>query len=167
MSFSMQRSHSFKAFLLSLPFAIAMLVTASAEEPMTLIGTIAKWQYPDADINKSEMSDAATIAADGERIVPSTVLKTTMSTVDAVDKVLESYRALLTRNPVNDSKLGTDATTGRSVIFSDESEGRPFEFHTILVNSANSSTTLIITRGKDEGRTHITWKQYLIHEVGG
>ncbi len=46
-------------------FAIAMLETASAEEPITLIGTMVKWRYPNAEIGKSEMSDAATIAADG------------------------------------------------------------------------------------------------------
>jgi hypothetical protein len=152
---------------LALYFAIAMLETASAEEPITLIGTIVKWRYPDAEIGKSQMSDAATIAADGKRTAPSSVLKTTMVTSDSVDKVLAFYRGLLTRNPANDSKLGADPKVGRSVVFSDESEGRPFAFHTIVVNAANTSTTIIITRGGNEDTTRITWKQYLKHEVGG
>ena len=126
-----------------------------------------KWRYPDAEIGKSEMSDAATIDASGKRTAPSTVLTTTMVTRDSVDKVLAFYRDLLTRNPTNDRKLGLAPQVGRSVVFSDESDGRPFAFHTIVVNSANTSTTLIITRGDDEEHTRITWKQYLKHEVGG
>ncbi len=144
--------------------ATVMSVWVSADEPVTLIGTIVKWRYPDAEIGKSEMSDAATIDANGNRTVPSTLLKTSMVTGDSMDKVLAFYRDLLTRNPTNDGRLGIEPNVGRSVVFSDESEGRPFAFHTIVVNSANSSTTLIITRGKDEKLTHITWKQYLKHE---
>ena len=125
-----------------------MPVSVSADEPVTLIGTIVKWRYPDAEIGKSEMSDAATIDAKGNRTVPSTVLKTTMVTRDSVDKVLAFYRDLLTRNPTNDGKLGIGPNVGRSVVFSDESEGRPFAFHTIVVNSANSSTTLISRAAK-------------------
>jgi hypothetical protein len=147
--------------------ATVISLTASADEPVTLIGTIVKWQYPGAEIGKSEMSDAATIDADGKRTLPSSVLKTTMVTPDSVDKVLAFYRDLLTRNPKNDGKLGIEPSDGRSVVFSDESAGRPFAFHTIVVNSTNISATLIITRGKDEEQTHVTWKQYLKHEVGG
>lgn len=145
--------------------ATIMSLTATADEPVTLLGTIAKWRYPDAEIGNLEMSDAATIDVDGRRTIPSSVLKTTMATPDSVDKVLAFYRDLLKRNPTNDNKLGIRPNVGRSVVFSDESEGRPFAFHTVLVNSANSSTTLIITRGKDEEQTHITWKHYLKHEI--
>jgi hypothetical protein len=159
----------FPVMLLSIGLSCATVisVTASADEPVTLIGTVAKWRYPDAEIGKSEMSDAATIDADGKRTVPSSVLKTTMMTHDSVDKVLAFYRDLLTRNPKNDSDLGIEPQVGRSVVFSDESDGCPFAFHVITVNSANSSTTLIITRGDDEEHSRITWKQYLKHEVGG
>ncbi len=152
---------------LALSCAAVMPLSASASESVTLLGTIVKWRYPDAEIGKAELADAATIDADGNRTAPSIMLKTTMVTRDSIDKVLGFYRDLLTRNRTNDAKLGTGPNVGRSVVFSDESEGRPFAFHTIVVNSANSSTTLIITRGKDEGQTHITWKQYLKYEVGG
>ena len=152
---------------LTLLCATVLSITAPTDEPVTLIGTIVKWRYPNAEIGKSQMSDAATIDADGKRTVPSTVLKTTMATGDSVDKVLAFYRELLTRNQTNDDKLGIGRQVGRSVVFNDESDGRPFAFHTIVVNSANSSTTLIITRGKGEEQTYITWKQYLKHEVGG
>lgn len=142
-------------------------VTATADEPITLLGTIVKWRYPDAEIGKSEMSDAATINADGKRTIPSTLLKTTMATPDSVGHVLAFYRELLKRNPSNDKKLGITPHVGQSVVFSDESEGCPFDFHTIVVNSESSSTTLIITRGKNEDRTRITWKHYVKHEVRG
>jgi hypothetical protein len=113
------------------------------------------------------MFDAATVDADGKRTIPSSGLTTTMVTPDSVDKVLAFYRSLLTRNSTNHNALGVRPKDGRSVVFRDESAGRPFVFHTILVNSSNTSTTLIITRGKEEGQTHITWNQYLKHELGG
>jgi len=163
----MRRTYLVTPLSLALFYATFVSVTASADEPITLLGTVMKWRYPDAEIATSEMSDAATVDADGKRTVPSSVLKTTMSTGDSVDKVLTFYRDLLTRSPTNDAKLGIGPNVGRSVVFSDESEGRPFAFHTVVINTANSSTTLIITRSKDEEQTHITWKQYLKHEVGG
>ncbi len=147
--------------------ATAMSAVAFADEPVTLLGTIVKWRYPDAEIGKSQMSDAATIDRDGKRTVPSSVLKTTMMTRDPVDDVIAFYRELLTRDATNDSKLGIGVTVGRSVVFSDESDGCPFAFHTIVVNSTGTSTTLVITRGADEEQTRITWKQYIKHEVGG
>ncbi len=162
----MQRVILFTAAAFTL-LCLTATQTSFADEPVTLIGTIVKWRYPDAEIGKAEMSDAATIAADGQRTAPSSMLKTTMTTPDSVDKVLDFYQKLLKRNPANDEKLGTGAKAGRSVIFSDESAGRPFAFHTILVNARNTSTTLVITRGKGEKLTRITWKQYLRHEVGG
>ncbi|MEZ6120582.1 MAG: hypothetical protein R3C28_28950 [Pirellulaceae bacterium] len=155
--------------LLLVSFAVMATIPgdeqAWADEPVRLIGTIVKWRYPDAEIGKSEMADAATVDSSGKRTVPSSILKTTMTTPDPVDKVLTFYRNLLTREPDDDDNLGLAAGTGRSVMFSDESENRPFAFHTILVNSKNSSTTIVITRGPNEDQTVITWKQYLRHEV--
>lgn len=159
--------HRFNLLLVSFVVmaAIPWAEKAWAEEPVRLIGTIVKWRYPDAEIGKSEMADAATVDSSGKRTVPSSVLKTTMTTPDPVDKVLTFYRKLLNRDPAADDKLGLASGTGRSVVFSDESENRPFAFHTILVNSKNSSTTIVNTRGPNEDKTVITWKQYLCHEV--
>lgn len=156
------------AMILLLALSATMFVapTAFADEPVTLIGTIVKWRYPEADIGKSEMSDAATIDAQKNRTVPSSLLKTTMTTPASVEKVVAFYRDLLTRNSTNDEKLGIGPDVGRSVVFSDDSEGHSLSLHTIVVNSANSSTTLIITRAQGDEKTRITWKQYLRHEVG-
>jgi hypothetical protein len=152
------------AFVLSCVTFVSTSV--SAAEPVTLIGTIVKWRYPGAEICKSEMSDAATVDAEGNRTVPSSILKTTMVTPEAVDKVLDFYRDLLTLSTENDGRLGLEPSVGRSVVFSDESEGRRFAFHTIVVNYSNISTTLVITRGEDEQKTFITWTQYIKHDVG-
>ncbi|MBD3674462.1 MAG: hypothetical protein HUJ26_13150 [Planctomycetaceae bacterium] len=155
--------HTYPLLMLSVIFSCMTVspTSASADEPVTLIGTIVKWRYPDAKIGKSQMSDGATIDAAGNRTVVSSILKTTMTTEDSVEKVVAFYRELLTRNPEHDRQLGIAAETGRSVVFNDESEGRPFAFHTILVNSAQRSTTLIITRGENEETTRISWTQYL------
>jgi hypothetical protein len=146
-------------------FAAILPITAAANEPVTLIRTIVKWRYPDAKIGKSQMSDAATVDANGKRTVPSTMLKTTLTTTDPVDKVLAFYRELLARDSTKDDNLGIGRQSGRSVVFSDESDGRPFAFHTIVVNAPDASTILIITRGKDEQNTHIAWKRYLKHDI--
>ncbi|QDU39592.1 hypothetical protein Mal4_39380 [Maioricimonas rarisocia] len=162
----MQRLHAVLVLLFVCAGATVTADRATAEEPVTLIGTIVKWRYPDAEIGEAKMFDAATIDAEGNRTVPSTAMKTTMVTADTVEQVLAFYRDLLKPDAAGKTPFAGRPDEGRSVIFSDESEGRPLEFHTIVVNSGNSSTTLIITRGKEEEKTHITWKQYLKHEVG-
>ena len=157
----MQTFYRATMFSLVMFCSTVLSITVSADEPVTLIGTIVKWRYPDAEITKSEMSDGATIGADKKRTVSSSLLKTTLVTPDSVEKVLRFYRELLTRNPKNDSTLGIEPQIGQSVVFSDESDERPFAFHTIVVNTAKASTTIIVTRGINEEFTYITWKQYL------
>ncbi len=137
-----------------------------ANEPITLLGTIVKWRYPDAEIGKSEISDAATTDASGKRTVPSSVMMTTMMTDDSVEKVIAFYKDLLARSSQSDAKIGIDGKSGASVIISDDSNGRQIDFRTILVNGHNTSTVLIITRATGESKTHITWKQYLKHGIG-
>jgi hypothetical protein len=90
-----------------------------------------------------------------------------MTTKDSVEDVLKFYRTLLTRDPKIEDKLGVKPDAGRSVTFNDESDGRPFAFHTIIVNTSTASTTLIVTRGADENETRITWTHYSRHEIGG
>ncbi len=112
------------------------------------------------------MTDAATTDASGMRTAPSVVLSSTMITEDSVDDVVQFYRTLLKRDPKAEDKLGTAPEVGRSVTINDESDGRPFPFHTIFVNTPESSTMLIVTCGADEKETRITWKQYLRFKIG-
>lgn len=145
--------------------SLTLLPLAAATEPITLLGTIVKWQYPGSEILPAQMSDAATMDAEGRRTMPSTLMETTMTTPDSVEDVMAFYHKLLDRDSSDAKQLTLDPGVGCSIVFSDESVGRPFAFHLILVNIKNSSTTLVITRGTDEEQTRITWKQYLAHDV--
>ena len=109
-----------------------------------------------------EMSDAATVNGEGNRTVQSMICKTTMTTQDSVERVVAFYHDKLTPGERTDDREKAERKEGRSVVFSDDSEGRPFALHTILINTPKTSTTLIITRGKDEPATHITWKHYVV-----
>ena len=161
----MRPIHAFLSLIFTFSFAFAISGNSKAVEPIMLLGTLQKWQYPDSVIGPSRMSSGDTISADGNLTVYSIFMKSTMVTTDSVDEVLAFYRDLLKRSSKANEKIGIGPSVGQSVIFSDDSEGRPFEFHTILINSKNSSTTLIITRGKGEEQTRITWKQYLAPDI--
>jgi len=141
---------------------ISSLVPATVyAKPASLMQMIGQWQFPGSTLNGAEMADGATIGPDGNRTTQSLACKTVMTTDAPVDEVLAHYRSMLVPRP---SEVETDASTpesGRSVVFSDDSASRPFAMHTILVNTADSSTTLVITRGKGESKTHIGWKHYL------
>ena len=150
---------------LTILLSIATFNPISAKEPITLIGTIVKWRYPEAEIRHSEMSDAGTKDVKDHRTIPSTLLKTSMVTPDSVEKVVAFYRNLFTHTEANRKQLGLESDAGVSVLFSDESNQRPFALHTILVTAPNISTTIIITRASSEKHTHISWKQYLKHST--
>ena len=134
---------------------------SAAAEPRSLLQTIAEWQFPGSALSASQASDGATVDVEGNRTIPSSVCKTVMTTDASVEKVLDYYRTKLSPTPKADGdKTEPPDATGRSVVFSDDSDGRPFALHTVIVNTSDTSTTLVISRGKDEDRTHIAWKQY-------
>ena len=141
-------------------FAFFWTLCASAEG-LSLMQMIAPWQYPDSTMHGAAMADGATVDANGERTTQSIVCKAVMTTDTPVEKVLDYYKTKLTPAPPKKDK---DAKTvdpgGRSVVFNDDSDGRPFAMHTIIVITNDTSTTLVITRGKDESKTHIAWKHY-------
>ena len=53
------------------------------------------------------------------------------------------------------------AERGRSVMFQDDSQGRPLRIHIIIVNTEKSLTTLVISRADAESETHIAWTHYM------
>ena len=149
--------------LVLITFACSSPRTASSApaEPQSLLQTIAEWQFPGSALTASQASDGATIDVGGNRTMPSSVCKTVMTTDAPVEKVLEFYRAKLSpKTRADGGKAEPADATGRSVVFSDDSDGRPFALHTVIINTNDTSTTLVISRGKDEARTHIAWKQY-------
>ena len=146
---------------------ISVLATATlcdAEEPLSLMTLIAEWQYPDSKINGASMGDAATVNRSGKRTVPSILCKTVLTTKDPVAKVMEYYETKLKQRAKleaaeREGKSGTQS--GRSVMFHDDSQGRPLDVRIIIVNTPKSSTTLVISRGDTESETHIAWTHYM------
>jgi hypothetical protein len=125
---------------------------------------VAEWRYPDSKVNGASMEDAATVNRSGERTVPSVLCKTVLTTKDPIAKVIEYYETKL--KPGADSKTAkperkSGTEPGQSVMFHDDSQGRPLGIHIIVVNTEKSSTTLVISRAKTESETHIAWTHYL------
>jgi len=149
---------------LALLFAVvasALSGRVVADESISLMKTISKWSYPECSMNGAVMSDGATMDGRGNRTVPSIVCKTMMTTEDSVQKVVSFYKGKLTPEKDAEDKEGVERKEGRSVVISDDSEGRPFVLQTILVNTSTTSTTLIISRAAGEDKTHIHWKHYM------
>ena len=148
---------SFLALLASPPLG-------HTQEPPSLLTMIAQWKYPDSKMNGATLGDAATLNGAGERTVQSILYKTVLTTKDPLPKVVEYYKNKLM--PPAGSKAAsaeekTAPASGRSVMFQDDSEGRPVAIHVILVNTEKASTTLVISRGATESETHIAWTHYL------
>ena len=142
----------------SISFIIVALVAVSSHaQDVSLLKIIAKWQYPNSKTSGAQMSDGTTVDAEGKRTVQSIICRAEMKTNDSVKKVLEYYKTKLNRKKVHGEK---EVDGGMSIVIHDDSRGRPFQMHTILVNAKESSTTLIITRSRAEDKTVIDWKQY-------
>ena len=156
-----------RSYMLAFTGLIAIVTAESwchGEEPPSLMTAIAEWQYPGSKINGASLSDAATMNASGERTVPSVQYKTVLTTKDPVEKVIQYYDAKL--KPISDAKPANRndkpaTVSGRSVTFHNDSENRPLAIHIILVNTDNSSTTLVISRAEKESETHIAWTRYV------
>ena len=115
---------------------------------------IAEWQYPDSKINGASV---------GARTVQSILCKTVLITKDPMADVIEYCKTKLKQGGDSETakpkeKPGTDS--GRSVMFHDDSQGRPLGIHIIIVNTDNSSTTLLISRAETESEAHIAWTHY-------
>lgn len=143
---------------------VAATALCHTEEPVSLMSIIAEWQYPGSKVNGASMGDAATVNRRGERTVVSILCKTVLTTKDPMAKVIEYYRTKLKQGADSETakpegKSGTEP--GRSVMFHDDSQGRPLGIHIIIVNTDKSSTTLVISRAEMESETHIAWTHYV------
>lgn len=147
---------------------IAALVAAAscgAEESKTLLTMVSEWQYPGSKMHGgATMSDAATVNRSGERTVPSTLCKTVLTTKDPMARVVDYYKSKLKQPGDSETANGDDksaAHSGRSVMFHEDSQGRPVGIQIIVVNTDKSSTTLVISRAEKESETHIAWTHYV------
>jgi hypothetical protein len=126
-------------------------------EPLTLLGMLGEWQYPDSKFHGAKMSDAAV------KDISSVKCKAVLTTPDPVDKVLAHYRDKLKvdseGNPLG-SNAGKRVTSDRAVVIQDKSDGRKLKLTIIHVHEKRSSTMLAISRSQDENETHIVWTHF-------
>jgi hypothetical protein len=130
---------------------------APSQGGVTLLGTLAEWQYPG-----SKMPGGATMSDGGVPLVQSVKFQAILTTADPVEKVIAFYAEKLgtprSPGPEDARAKGADA---KSVSTQDDSRGRPVALRVIVVNKAESSTTLVISRAEGEEETHIAWSHYL------
>ena len=127
------------------------------QEAITLLGTLAKWQYPDAKVSGAKMSDAATVNSKGQRTVASIVCKAQLSTGDSVDKVLDYYRKKLGVGEEDRDFEGLSDKEGVAVL----TDELPSKIKLITICAERSTTTLVISKDLESNQTHITWSHYL------
>ena len=149
--------------LILLSGALTITSTSNAAEPSSLMERIAPWRYPGSTSKSASMSDAATVNASGNRTIQSIQCKTVMTTNDSVAKVVKYYKSKLDSEAADASKP-LAIKSARSVTLHDDSEDRPLAIEMLMINTDTTSTTLVISRGKDEVETHIAWTQYIKFE---
>lgn len=133
------------------------------QERVTLLGILSQWQYPG-----SKMLDGATMQDGGNRALPSTFCHSVLTTPDSVEKVVAFYseKPNATDKEKQAVRKALPATEGGCVLLQDDSRNRPMVVKVIVVNKAESTTTLVVTRAKGEQETHIAWTHHLRHNVG-
>ena len=141
--------------------ALLFMMTLHGAQPPTLMTLVLEWRYPEAAFRNASLSDGATVDLHGERTVPSSVYQCEFLTDDSVADVLAFYKGLLA-NPKGDPEIKTSSPReGRSLVVLDGGKDRKLEMKILLINENHSSTTLVVSRGRDESLTHIVWSHYL------
>lgn len=128
------------------------------EESISLMKTLAEWQYPDSKFNGATMSDG------GNPMLRSIKCTAVLTTTDPVSEVIEFYTKSLDLSPDSEPAITDGKQTpakARSVIVQDDSKDRPVAIHVIVVNQEKTSTTLVISRSETETETHISWLHYI------
>jgi hypothetical protein len=91
-------------------------------------------------------------------------MKAILTTPDPVSEVAEFY----TQKHPEDRTSGSAGASAdekpadaEAVSVQDDSAGRPVAIRVIVINEAQTSTTLVISRAKGETETHIAWSHCL------
>jgi hypothetical protein len=132
---------------------------ANGPGQISLMETLAEWKYPD-----SKMLGGASMSDGGNRMFQSIKCRAILSTADPIEKVIDFYSKKLVRpaDAITPSTKTEDlAPDGSTVSIQDDSQGRPLTLRIIVVNKADTSTTLVISRANDEKETHIAWSHYI------
>jgi hypothetical protein len=131
---------------------------AAQPATLTLMGTLAEWKYPGSNLlGGASMSDG------GNPLVPDVRCQAILTTPDPIEKVVEFYAQKLGTPAVpagQNAQAKLKEADAKAVSTQDDSEGRPLTLRVIVVNKADSTTTLVISRAKSEKETHIAWSHY-------
>ena len=141
--------------LLSLTLAAACLVRAAAPvDPISLMQTLSEWAYP-GTMEPGVKSRGASMSDGGNPLVRSVQCEAVLATPDPVEKVVAFYEAKF--KPGNPP----GPKDARALSIQDDSAGRPLTLRVLVVNRAETSTTLVISRAEGEKETHIAWSHYI------
>ena len=127
---------------------------AAFQREVTLLGTLAEWKYPGSNFGGGSMSDG------GNRHLQSVKCQAILTTGDSVEKVTKFYSEKFASGP-QDAEKEVKGDDAQSVSTQDDSQGRPVRLRVIVINRAETSTTLVISRAEGEKKTHIAWSHYL------
>lgn len=131
----------------------------SASPPkMTLMGTLADWKYPG-----SKMLGGASMSDGGNPLVADVKCQAILTTSDPLDKVVKFYSERIQTPPATggpNPKADTKRADAKAVSNQDDSKGRPVALRVIVVSTADTTTTLVISRAESEKETHIAWSHY-------
>jgi hypothetical protein len=125
---------------------------------MTLLGTLSEWKYPG-----SNLLGGATMSDGGNPLVPDVQCQAILTTPDPMEKVVEFYSQKVgtpTAPAGQNAQAKVKEADAKAVSTQDDSEGRPLTLRVIVVSKADSTTTLVISRGQSEKETHIAWSHY-------
>jgi hypothetical protein len=125
---------------------------------MTLLGTLSEWKYPG-----SKMLGGATMSDGGNPSLPDVRCQAVLTTPDPIEKVVRFYSEKVGSPPANGGpNAGAEVkeADARAVSIQDDSEGRSVALRVIVVNQADRTTTLVISRANGEKETHIAWSHY-------
>ena len=123
---------------------------SSASGDITLMQTMDEWRYPQA-----KMPHGARMSDGGNASLQSLKCSAVLTTPDPIEKVIAFYSDKLKDDPAKDK------IEGKSVNDLDDSPRRPITLRVFSVNTASSSTSLVISRAEGEAETHIAWSHYL------
>lgn len=146
------------AVWLAVPLTSPAQVQVTEPPRMTLMGTLSEWIYPD-----SKMLGGATMSDGGNPLVPDVKCRAILATPDPIDKVIAFYLKKVETPPAAggaDAKTAVKEANAKAVVTQDDSDGRPVTLRIIVVNKADTTTTLVISRAKGETETHIAWSHY-------
>jgi hypothetical protein len=127
---------------------------AGSKKEVSLMGTLAEWMYPGAKFGGANMSDG------GNRTAQSVKCQALLTTGDSFEKVTNYYEQKFVSGP---QEIGGTVKGGKpqSVSIQDDSAKRPVQLRIMVVNRAQTSTTLVISRAQGETKTHIAWSHFM------